>query len=107
MPEKSLWAWLYAAAKNALIDEKRKGKRLEPYEDYDEADWPNDPTDAILARDLLYKLPPNLMHVVSLRYIAGLNASEIGAMEGLPAATVRSRLRTAITLMKGYAAGRK
>ena len=88
LQEKSLWSWLYTTAQNVLIDEKRKARRQEYFADNDEADIPDDcsdPTDSLLARELLYKLPPNLMHVVSLRYFGGLNASEIGVLKGIPA----------------------
>jgi len=104
MEEKSLWSWLYTTAKNALTDEKRKAARLEPYGDRDEADTSAaDPTDALLVEQLLHKLPPNLIYVVSLRYFGGLNATEIGAMKGIPPATVRSQLRAAISILKDYA----
>ena len=103
MPEKQLWSWLYSTAKNALIDEKRKGKRTDLNEIDDAAIAFDDPTDAILARQLLYKLPANLMQVVSLKYFGGLSSSEIGAMKGIPPATVRSQLRSAMTMMKKLA----
>ena len=103
MPEKSLWSWLYTAAKNALTDEKRKTSRLEQFEDRGEAGPESDPTDAILAKEMLYKLPPNLMNVVALRYYGGLNATEIGEMKGIPAATVRSQLRAALAILKKHA----
>ncbi len=99
--EKSLWAWLYATAKNKLIDEKRKAARNSLYGgDEEEADPAGDFTDAVAVRELLYKLPPNLMQVVSLRYFGGLNATEIGQLKGIPPATVRSQLRSAITMLK-------
>ncbi|MDR0325954.1 MAG: sigma-70 family RNA polymerase sigma factor [Oscillospiraceae bacterium] len=102
--EKSLWSWLYTTAKNRLTDEKRKASRSVPFDDgYDEAGPAADPTDAILVRDWLHKLPSNLSHVVSLRYFGGLNATEIGRMKGLPPATVRSQLRAAISMLRKYA----
>ncbi len=38
--------------------------------------------------------------VIALRYYAGMDATEIGAALGLPAPTVRSRLRRALTLLR-------
>ena len=103
MQEKSLWSWLYTTAKNSLIDEKRKAARNEAYADaHEEADRYIDPTDAIMVRGLLHKLPPNLAHIVSLKYFGGFNATEIGQMKGVPPATVRSQLRAAMTAMKKH-----
>ena len=108
MPKKALWSWLYTTAKNALTDEKRKTSRFMPYNEYDEADPAGDPNDAIMVRQLLHKLPENLIHVISLRYFGGLNAAEIGKLKGIPSATVRSQLRTAISILKkAYLTGGK
>lgn len=102
MQEKSLWSWLYTTAKNVLIDEKRKTSRLEQYDIYDEVDPAGDLIDTILLKDLLHKLPTRLIHVVSLRYFGGLNATEIGALKDIPPATVRSQLRSAMSIMRRY-----
>ena len=102
MQEKSLWSWFYTTAKNALIDEKRKMARLLALDGFDEAYSTGDITEAIAVRDLLGKLPTDLMHVVYLRYYAGLNATEIGELKGIPPATVRSQLHTAIKIMRRY-----
>lgn len=102
MQEKSMWAWLYTTAKNALIDEKRKTSRSDLTDGYDEAVTADDPTDAILVKELLHKLPPNLIQIVSLRYYGGLNSSEIGAMKGISPATVRSQLRAAMGILKSH-----
>jgi RNA polymerase sigma factor (sigma-70 family) len=108
LPEKALWSWLYTTAKNALTDEKRKTSRIVPYDAYDEADPADDPTDAIMVKQLLHNLPENMIHVVSLRYFGGLNATEIGKLKGIPSATVRSQLRAAISILKKiYLAGGK
>ena len=102
MPEKALWSWLYTTAKNSLTDEKRKTSRFMSHEMSDEADLTADPTDAILVKQLLHKLPENLLHIVSLRYFSGLNATEIGKLKGIPPATVRSQLRAGISILKKY-----
>jgi len=102
MQEKSLWSWLYTTAKNALIDEKRKSTRLLPLDGYDEADPAGDFTDTIAVREMLHKLPPGLMHIVSLRYFGGLNATEIGRLKNVPPATVRTQLRTAMQLLRKH-----
>ena len=102
MQEKSLWSWLYTTAKNALIDEKRKTARNDPLDGYDRADTADDFIDTVAIQDLLHKLPPNLIHIVSLRYYGGLNATEIGSLKKIPPATVRSQLRAAITILRKY-----
>ena len=101
MPEKSLWSWLYTTAKNALTDEKRKTSRLE-HGDRDEADTAGDLIDAIHVKEMLHKLPPDLMHIVALKYYGGMNSTEIGKMKGIPPATVRSRLRAAMGILRRY-----
>jgi RNA polymerase sigma factor (sigma-70 family) len=45
-------------------------------------------------------LDESLRIVVQLRYFAGLDATEIGAVLHLPSATVRTRLRRALTLLR-------
>ena len=102
MQDKTLWSWLYTTAKNVLIDEKRKASRAEQCDVIDEVDPAGDLEDMILVGEMLHKLPPNLSQVVSLRYFGGLNATEIGAMIGIPPATVRSQIRSALSIMKKH-----
>jgi len=102
MQEKALWSWLYTTAKNALIDEKRKISRNDPLGDYDPVSLDRDLADTIAVRDVLHKLPQNLMEIVSLRYYGGLNATEIGRLKCMSPATVRSQLRTAISILRKY-----
>lgn len=102
MPEAALWSWLYTTAKNSLTDEKRRTGRLVAYDDYDEVDPAGDYTTTIMVKQLLHHLPDHLVHVVSLRYYGNLNSTEIGKLIGIPAATVRTQLRTAITILRKY-----
>ncbi len=101
MPENSLKAWIYVTAKNILIDNKRKFSRItslnqdEPYED-------NNMTDKLFIEELISKLPSELIHIVSMRYFAQLNSVEIGKILEMPAATVRTKLRLATSIMKKY-----
>lgn len=53
-------------------------------------------------RDALLALPVELKLVVTLRYFGAMDSSEIGHALGLPAATVRSRLRRALTLLRDH-----
>lgn len=51
-------------------------------------------------RAAINQLRPEFRMVVTLRYYAGLDASEIGAAMGIPAATARTRLRRALELLR-------
>ena len=51
-------------------------------------------------REALLELPTDYKVVVTLRYFGGMDSTEIGHALGLPSATVRSRLRRALTLLR-------
>jgi RNA polymerase sigma-70 factor, ECF subfamily len=60
-------------------------------------------SDAAAALDLrqaINSLDADLRLVVALRHYAGIDSTEIGAMLGLPPATVRTRLRRALALLR-------
>lgn len=60
----------------------------------------SDHTDAMDLRRAVGTLDRDLRVVVALRYYAGLDATEIGAALGMPPATVRTRLRRALGLLR-------
>ncbi|MDR3085904.1 MAG: RNA polymerase sigma factor [Christensenellaceae bacterium] len=96
-----LRAWLYTAAKNALIDQKRRQTRLLNMEIDAELPAPaEDIEDRLLLSGLMETLSDEQREIVQMRYFAGFNASEIGRAMDLPAATVRTKLRAALTRMK-------
>jgi RNA polymerase sigma-70 factor (ECF subfamily) len=97
LSERAAKAWLYTTAKNALLDEKRKLSRLVLLDTDIEIPL-NEPDadDMIFLKDLLEQISPELRQIVTLRYITGLNSAAIGQMLGIPAATVRTRLRSAL-----------
>jgi RNA polymerase sigma-70 factor (ECF subfamily) len=110
MPEPALKAWLYAAARNAIVDIKRRESRCSyfPEEDaypggglsaFTDTRLP-DPTDRAAAEALLERLPPDLGTPVRMKYFGGMNATEIGRALNIPPATVRTRLRTALRMMR-------
>jgi RNA polymerase sigma factor (sigma-70 family) len=110
MPEPALKAWLYAAARNAIVDIKRRERRFSYFPDEDayrgsgssvftDTRQP-DLTDRAAAEALVENLPPDLRTPVRMKYFWGMNASEIGRAMNLPPATVRTRLRTAIRIMR-------
>jgi RNA polymerase sigma factor (sigma-70 family) len=54
----------------------------------------------IIMQQLLSKLPQSLRVPVELKYYSNMNATEIGETLNLPAATVRTRLRTAMQQLR-------
>ncbi len=55
---------------------------------------------ALDLRHAIATLPADLLVVVSLRFYAGLDATVIGAILDMPPATVRTRLRRALQLLR-------
>jgi RNA polymerase sigma-70 factor (ECF subfamily) len=55
---------------------------------------------ALDLRRAVNELPADLRLLVVLRYYGGLDSSELGAALGLPAATVRTRLRRALKMLR-------
>jgi DNA-directed RNA polymerase specialized sigma24 family protein len=45
-------------------------------------------------------LPDELRQIVALRFYAGMDSTQIGAVLDVPAATVRTRLRRALELLR-------
>jgi len=62
----------------------------------------NDHTDKIDLHEALASLNEDLRLVVQLRYLVGLDATEIGHVMHIPPATVRTRLRHALALMRKH-----
>jgi RNA polymerase sigma-70 factor (ECF subfamily) len=60
----------------------------------------SDHTGALDLRAAVNALPDELRSVVTLRFYAGLDATEIGAMLSIPAGTVRSRLHRALAQVR-------
>ena len=60
----------------------------------------SDHATALDLRATVNALTPDLRQSVILRYYVGLDASEIGDLLRIPAATVRTRLRRALTLLR-------
>ncbi len=106
MPEPAMKAWLYAAARNAVVDIKRRETRFYRFAgengNFEIADpRPDDPLGKTIAELLIEKLPESLRVPVELKYYGGMNATEIGKAMNVPAATVRTRLRAAMGQLRG------
>jgi len=116
MPEPAMKAWLYAVARNAIVDIKRREVRLSRFTGVGgicrrtckrDPEFPdprqNDSAERLTMEFLLTKLPESLRIPVELKYFKAMNSTEIGEAMNLPAATVRTRLRTAmLCLRKNY-----
>ena len=101
MPEPAMKAWLYAAARNAIIDLKRKEARTVSFdESAQEESFASSPENRILIESMLGRLPQELLLPVYLKYYQGYNSTEIGKAMGIPSSTIRTRLRVALNLMR-------
>lgn len=100
MEEKSIRAWLYTTARRALIDQKRRQAKVRTQLEGDYESPDPDPADAIAVRALVQALEPEQRRLVEMRYFAGLTSAQIGVALGIPAATVRTRLRAALKEMR-------
>jgi RNA polymerase sigma-70 factor (ECF subfamily) len=61
----------------------------------------SDHANAIDLRGAIDTLDDDLRLVVVLRYYSGMDATEVGAILGIPPATVRTRLRRALRMLRG------
>ena len=101
MPEPAMKAWLYAAARNAIIDLKRKEARTVSFdESAQEESFASSPENRILIESMLGRLPQELQLPVYLKYYQAYNSTEIGKAMGIPSSTIRTRLRVALNLMR-------
>ena len=94
--EEHLKAWLIRAALNRCADLGRLRRRRGTLSLEEVPDMAR-PADEAAAElwDAVGRLPENLRTAVHLFYGEGYESGEIGALLGIPAATVRSRLRRA------------
>ena len=90
-------AWLYTTARRIVIDRQRHARRAPPLEEspvwQDDLSWPE-------VEQLLAALPAQSAQIVRMRHLVGMTSSEIGKALGLPAPTVRTRLRAAMLHLK-------
>lgn len=101
MPDPAMMAWLYACARNAAVDIKRRESRYVPMPDYDTPDTEgSDLINKITAEELTRVLPPELSIPIHMKYYQGMNSTVIGHIMGIPPATVRTRLRKALNVMR-------
>jgi RNA polymerase sigma-70 factor (ECF subfamily) len=108
MPEPAALAWLGAAARNAIIDARRREKRVTYLEELPAApdgELPRDAEERAILSEAMERLPETQRKLVELRWFAGFNSAEIGKILGMNAATVRYHLARAIEGLRNYYRG--
>ena len=103
-------AWVFTVARNLRIDRLRRQRMFE-VELTEEADAEDefgdghertlDRLDAGRLTDLVGALPSEQVQVVRLAYFEGLSHAEVGRALDVPLGTVKSRLRLALTKLRG------
>src|SRR5258706_13715519 len=93
--------WLRRVTSNRCIDESRRGRwRIVTLDEASDVARDADATDPLLNRtvgQLLQRLPAQQRLALTMRYQEGLEASEIGAVMGIPVNTVKSHLRRGLS----------
>lgn len=93
-------AYLFRTLRNACIDLIRKRTPEQLCADPQEGDSRYDDMSGLYVESMLGCLPPPLRECAYLRYVQGENSSQIALKLGIPAATVRTRLRAAILILR-------
>ncbi|WP_249010582.1 RNA polymerase sigma factor [Conexibacter sp. DBS9H8] len=98
----SVRTWLYAIARNALIDaERRRGRRppVQPGEHPGDPADPDEPIETALLRHQIHlavsRLTADHRQVIQLVHFRGLSLVEVAELTHLPVGTVKSRLHYA------------
>jgi RNA polymerase sigma-70 factor (ECF subfamily) len=95
-------AWLYAVARNAIVDGARKRPEppMDPPEEPSSGEGPDERAEASWlawrVHSAIELLPDHERPVIELAYWGGLSQSEISAFLGVPLGTVKTRTRAAL-----------
>ncbi len=101
--------WIYSIARNLRIDAARKAKRVK---DLPEDLWQGEPEksaddalvlaqSAVSLKDMLATLPEDQMTILRLSFYEDLSHGDIAKALSIPLGTVKSRLRLAMTRLRG------
>jgi RNA polymerase sigma-70 factor (ECF subfamily) len=98
----SVRAWLLVRARSRALDRlKSSGRpRVVHNEQLQAAALPSHVGDERRVRDLLSKMPEAQQQVIMLGYFEGLSTVEIAERLGIPAGTVKSRTRAALSTLR-------
>ncbi len=95
-------AWLFQTVKNLFLD--RRAMRLREEAAIAQMSLEMDtfipPIEPGVMGELLDGLPESHRQVLEMRYVLGMNSTQIGEELGLPPATVRSRLHLAMARLR-------
>lgn len=106
--------WIFTIVRNLRIDRARREKRaaLHAAAGPEDVEPPIQPIDAlelsqrqILVRDAMKTLPADQLEVVRLSFVEGMPHAEISQTLQIPLGTVKSRMRLAMTKLKGILEG--
>ena len=95
-----LRAYCFRRVKNAWIDILRKRRPETLVEEVREGESVWDDVSGLYVEQMLDRLPLNLRSCVYRRYILEENSTQIAQELGIPAATVRTRLRSAVIILR-------
>jgi RNA polymerase sigma-70 factor (ECF subfamily) len=102
----SLGGWLAVVARNRSIDSLRRRKPQDSVDDialaspYNLADEAERSVMTERARSVMTGLPPEQRKVVEMAFFDGLTHSEIAELTGDPLGTVKTRIRTALLVLR-------
>ena len=100
LSDAQLRAYCFRMVKNAWIDLLRKRRPETLVEAVREGESVWDDVSGLYVEQLLERLPLNLRDCVYRRYVLEENSSQIAQELGIPAATVRTRLRSAVIILR-------
>lgn len=106
LPPAKRRAWLYTVLRNCLVDRRRRQKFESPIGGDEESETAFESaveSSPLAQADLataVGSLPLKLRDTVVKRYWLGMTSAEIARDLGIPAATIRFRLHTAIGILK-------
>lgn len=100
MGDSQLCAYCFRMVKNAWIDLLRKRKPETLVDEVREGESVWDDVSGLYVEQMLDRLPPSLRICVYWRYIMGENSTQIAHRLGIPAPTVRTRLRSAVVILR-------
>ncbi|MEZ4674265.1 MAG: RNA polymerase sigma factor [Caldilineaceae bacterium] len=98
-------AWLKRTLKNLFIDDERtrqRQERLLQQLEVTETVSEQEVFAQVLTPNPLANVPEEVRELFEMRYVLGMNSSEIGKKLGVPPATVRSRLHFATEKLRMY-----